>query len=478
MLRHDVQLVLPQSRQQVLGQDQGVDIGGPEVQPRLGAALADEADVELRVVGRQGPPVDELQEVRQGLLGRGRVLEHLVGDARKADDLRRQPPPGVHEGLEALGNLSVPEDHRADLRDGLPVHPEARGLDVEADDLPVQGDVLGPVDGDPVVHVVDEIALHPVEDLDLVPGGVPGVGEGLGHAVVRDGDGGVAPADGLLDDLLGVRQGVHVAHLGVEVELHPLHRGGVLPLLMVRRVDALGVQLNVLAVPGGLHLPLDRQPHAGLHGPLQGLGLLGRQVFLDGDGPRAVGHVEAEPPEPRPPGLPALKKEDLAGDGGLSHFDVQLRHGHGPGLHRLAHQHLPRLLRRLCLGNGLRRRRRRRRTDGLDLRPGEAVDRFQRLLQAPELLRLQGDLHRHIQLNRPLPLVDAAMGQLRPGQPEAELRGRRELGEQFKKWDVFRHGILSSPNSASLAPAAKGQIDQRSRQRDQPQAVQSRGIGR
>ena len=119
--------------------------------------LADEADVKLRVVGRQGPPVYKFQEIRQSLGGLGCVLEHLVGDAREADDLRRQPPSRVHEGLEPLGDLAVPQHHRADLRNGLPVHPEACSLDVEADDFPVQGNVLGAVDGDAVVHVVDEI---------------------------------------------------------------------------------------------------------------------------------------------------------------------------------------------------------------------------------------------------------------------------------------------------------------------------------
>ena len=73
------------------------------------------------------------------------------------------------------------------------------------------------MDGNAVVHIVDKIPLHAVEDLDLVPGGMPGVREGLGYAVIRDGNGGMAPADGLLDDLLRVRQGVHIAHFRVEM---------------------------------------------------------------------------------------------------------------------------------------------------------------------------------------------------------------------------------------------------------------------
>ena len=66
VLRHDVQLVLSQVRQQVLSQDQRVHIGGVEVQAHLFAARPDEADIELRVVGRQRPAVDEFQKLRQG----------------------------------------------------------------------------------------------------------------------------------------------------------------------------------------------------------------------------------------------------------------------------------------------------------------------------------------------------------------------------------------------------------------------------
>ena len=149
-LRHDIQLVLVQVRQQVLGQDQGVHVGGVELQPHLAAARPDEADVKFRVVGRQGPPVHKLQKRRQRLFQGGRVPEHLIGDACQADDLRRQPPPRVHKGLEPLADLPVLKHHRADLRDGLPVHLQSGGLDVKADDLPLQGLVLAAVDRDPV----------------------------------------------------------------------------------------------------------------------------------------------------------------------------------------------------------------------------------------------------------------------------------------------------------------------------------------
>ena len=444
-VRHDVQLVLSQIRQQVLCQDQGVHIGGLEVQPHLPAARPDEADVKLCVVGRQGAAVHELQKFRQGLLQLRGVLQHIIGDSRKADDLRRQPPVGVDEGLEPIRNLTVFQHHGADLRNGLPVHLEARGLDVEAHELPVQGAVLRAVDHHPVIDVVDKVALHAIEDLDLVPSGVPSVREGLGHAVVRDGDGGMSPPDGLLDHLFRVRQGIHIAHLRVEVQLHTLLRGGILPLSVLRQLDVVGVQLDVLPVPGGLHLALDAQPHAGLDGALQSLSLLLRQVLLNGDGVGIVRHVEAQPPHTGPPGLPALEGEHLPRHGGIPHLQVQDLHGHRLDANGLAHQDLAcGLLLALTAGGGRRDRSSRaapcgcglgRRSLAGDFRRhlSEAVYAHQQMLQLLQLrisqLRPGGEAQRQ----RHAGLVDASAVHHCAGQTKPQLSGELQLSKHFEK---------------------------------------------
>ncbi|MPM31494.1 hypothetical protein SDC9_78049 [bioreactor metagenome] len=59
LLRHNVQLILVQLRQQVLGQNQRVNIGGLKRKTRFFAALPDKADVKFRVVGRQRASVHE-----------------------------------------------------------------------------------------------------------------------------------------------------------------------------------------------------------------------------------------------------------------------------------------------------------------------------------------------------------------------------------------------------------------------------------
>ncbi len=344
MLRHDVQLVLVQLRQQVLRQDQAVDVRGVEVQAGLAAAGADEADVELRVMGRQGAAMDEVQEGGQRVLQRGRARQHGIGDAGEADVLRRKTALGIDKGLETVGDLAVFQHHRADLGDGLVGHVQTGGLDVEADDLVGEGLILRAVDGDAVVQVVDEVALHTVEELDLILGGIPGLGKRLHRAVVGDGDGRVSPRCRLLDHAAHIGEGVHGAHLGVEVELHALFRGVVLTAGVLGAQDVLRVQLQLTAIEGQLQPSLNAEVRAVRQGGGKLLGLLVPQGAADGDGAALVGDVEGQPPHAGAAGLEAFKFEDAALHDGRAHFQVQLGDGRGLALELLAQQHLPRAL--------------------------------------------------------------------------------------------------------------------------------------
>ena len=340
MLRHYIQLKFIQLRQQVLGQNQGVHIGGRKIQPHPAAALPDEADVKLRIVCRQRPPVYKLQKCLQGLLELGCVLEHGVGDARKADYFRCQAAAGIYKGLESVCNLPVFQHHRADLRDSLFHHLQARGLDVKADDLVVKILVRRAVNRHPIVQIVDEIPFHTIENFYFSLGCVPGIGKGLHHAVVSDGDSRMAPGNGLLNHRRRVRQGVHVGHAGMQVQLHPLLLRRILPALMADLHDALGIELHVLSVPGQLHKALDPQPHPRGDGALQATQLLGLHIFADSDRVFVIRHVKGQHPYPGAPGLMAIGKKHLALHHNAAHFGVQPLHGDGLALDGLAKEHL------------------------------------------------------------------------------------------------------------------------------------------
>ena len=86
------------------------------------------------------------------------------------------------------------------------------------------------------VVLLDEVALHAVDDLEVALAatqGLGGVREGLHDAVVGDGDGGPAPAVGRLDEVLDGDDSVHAAHRRVRMELDTLDLGMVLAALLL-----------------------------------------------------------------------------------------------------------------------------------------------------------------------------------------------------------------------------------------------------
>ena len=196
------------------------------------------------------------------------------------------------------------------------------------------------MDHDPVVHIVYIISFTAVEYLDVVlrtrhlglGGGLHGVGEGLGAAVVRDGDGPVAPGGCLLDGGSRIGQGVHVGHIGVQMQLHPLVFGGVQPLGSLVGQDGDGVQHHFVieAVDDGLAQHLD--PGANLGGLHNGLALLQiplPEVAVDSDGAGVVGDVKVHHNGVVPGQLLVIRAEDPAHHAHRPHIQGHVLDGNG-----------------------------------------------------------------------------------------------------------------------------------------------------
>ena len=91
------------------------------------------------------------------------------------------------------------------------------------------------------------------------------VGEGLDAAMVCDGKGGHPPFFCPLHDVLHLGNAVHIAHLGMTVEFHPLHRSIVLPsggeiFAPFDSCNGPDSQLTVKAVNGGNPFYADEAP--------------------------------------------------------------------------------------------------------------------------------------------------------------------------------------------------------------------------
>ena len=56
-----------------------------------------------------------------------------------------------------------------------------------------------------------------------------GISKALYHTVIRDGNGGMSPLIGTFHNVLCLGNTVHIAHLGMAVQFHPLFHGSIHP---------------------------------------------------------------------------------------------------------------------------------------------------------------------------------------------------------------------------------------------------------
>ena len=360
-VRDDVELVFAELRHQILRQDERIDIRRLEHDAEALARCRHEADIKIGVVRAQRPAADIVEKLRDRLGDIRLPGEHLVGDAGEVDDLQLQRPVRVDEHLEGAEHLLALHDGRADLDDRVVQRRKAGRLEVEGDVFLVEGEVSVAVDGNAVVDVVDVVALAAVEDLDVLirPGdlglarGLHRVGEGLGPAVVGDGDGAVAPAGRTLDGRAGIGQRVHGRHRGMQMQLHALFGVGIAALGRLDLLHGGRLQDHFVVVAVKAHLALHAQPHAGLHVVDDGLGLGSLHKLIDADGAGVVRHVEADDPRPALFELPVLHGEDLALDDHTEHIEIELVHPHRPARKRPpVEQRARRLLRRRRAAGG------------------------------------------------------------------------------------------------------------------------------
>ena len=341
----DVQLEFVQLGQKILRQNQGIRRGVMVVVAEALTFGADEAGVEVGIVGDQNPVADEIQKFGQNLFDFRCADKHFVGDAGQLHDFPFQRTLRVNEGLETVHFLTVFQHNSADLDDAVAAGGQAGSFQIEGDEFLIEGDVLLSVNHNAVVHVVYIISLTAVENLDILVGsghlglggGLHGVGEGLGDAVVGDGDGLVTPCGRLLHGGGGVRQGVHVGHGGVQMQLHPLFpRGSVLPLGHGAGLHGVGLENHFALVSIFTQLALHPQDGTDLNVFQNGFGLSGLHKAADTDGVGVVRHVEFHHVGVAFFQLLVVHSEDLALHDDGSHVQTQLLHGNGRALEGLA----------------------------------------------------------------------------------------------------------------------------------------------
>ena len=248
-----IQFVIAQAMVKVLGQRQRVDVG--ILQPQAGLFRRRPHKAHIKVVGvvsDEHPVARELHELLDGFVRAGRVGHHGIVYAGKLHDFGRDGFAGVHEGVEGLRYLAVLHQHRADLGESLRLGVKAGGLGVV--NHKAAGERAGGFTVDHRHHVIHKICLTAIDELEIRVVFADGLGgkhcfrEALTHAMVGDGDGPVPHAVGGAHDLAGVAETVHAGKLGVQVQLHPLFGGVVLPLFALHLQHVIRIDHIVVLV--------------------------------------------------------------------------------------------------------------------------------------------------------------------------------------------------------------------------------------
>ena len=320
----DVELEFFELLQKRLRDGERIDVYGVK---RKTAALCrggDEADIKGGVVRHEREIANKVQKRAHGLRLARRAVHVAVGDAGELHDLRRNGHAGINERLKALRHDAIFHAHRADLGDAVNVAVQAGRFDIKADKIGIEREIALPVDGEKVVHIVDIVPLHAVNDLDAALGPrVPELRERLRDAVVRHGDGAVAPAGRRFHRGGRIGERVERGVARVEMELHALVPfGGVLPLRGGFLGDGGDIDRHVVIVAVEDHVAAHREIVADADLIEDRLIVALADVLGNVDAAGIVRHIEAQYRSVRFLYFPAVRGKDLA------------RHAHRAGLQR------------------------------------------------------------------------------------------------------------------------------------------------
>ena len=228
MLADRAQLVVAQLLVGVAGESQCVQNGSVQLLAEALEGAAQKGHVERGVVRHQHRAFEEFCKFGKHFGKRRLPGEHGGVDARQLHHLFRDGAAGVDELGELPHFPAVFQTHGADLDDLVHVGVQARGLKIQHDKGGVfEGAAVAACDD--LRGVLDKVALAAGNELDVLAAHrAEGLREGLHHAVVGDGDGGMPPCGGLRNQRLGRGAGVHGTHLRVQMQFHALSRGVVL----------------------------------------------------------------------------------------------------------------------------------------------------------------------------------------------------------------------------------------------------------
>ena len=162
----------------------------------------------------------ELQKLWQHHFDRVCVHDHAVINTGKLLNMKRNRYLWIDKGRESLCNLSILYLHCPNLYNTVGNRRKSRCLDIEYNVFFIQR--LSFAFRYDFFQVIYQIAFHAIDDLKSIIfiQRMICIRERLYASMVCDGNSLVSPLLGTFDDILYICDTIHIAHLGMAVQLH------------------------------------------------------------------------------------------------------------------------------------------------------------------------------------------------------------------------------------------------------------------
>ena len=338
---HSVQCVLCLMRQQHSCNAYRIHIGKFPGKPLPLRIFLDKAHIEICIMCYQYRPFTEGKKFRQNRFYHRCIHDHAVIDAGQFFNFKGNGHIRIYKSGKlfcdhALFNLNSP-----DLNDFVIDRGKSRCLNIK--NHKIRRKVLSLFAGHDLLQIVHQIGLHPINDLKEIllirvfvsrldplclfclPEILPDViciREGLHDSMICNGNSRMAPFIGPLYNILRFRYPVHIAHLGMAVQLHSfmgavIASGGCKIRDLLYSCKGADSQLVVKLINGGHTLQLYKGSHLDPFLKLSHLIIVGKQLY--GHGICKIRHIKHEDGS-LVFDLPGIKANDLPADDNFSHF--------------------------------------------------------------------------------------------------------------------------------------------------------------
>ena len=238
---HRIQCMFCLVRKQQPGNPHRIHAGKCTVKPQPPRIFRNKTHIKGRIMGHQHTFRTESQKIRQNLFNPRRVHHILIPDTGELFNPIGYGCPGIDKGGKPLCDFPIGYFYSANFDNPVAHRRKTGCLQVKHHEIPGQRLIFAVHNH--LFQIIHQIGFHTIDHFEKVlwiriffPCLFPSrlfsppqifphmvcIRKRLYDTVISDGDGRMAPFPGPFDNILCIRHAVHIAHLRMAVQFHPL----------------------------------------------------------------------------------------------------------------------------------------------------------------------------------------------------------------------------------------------------------------